>query len=244
MSARRPIARSPRRPRTTPTTPVPPTPRWVSMPSASRWRATSSAVRCSSKASSGWAWMSRRIAVSLPCRGRTLSMRLMAAPCCCGLLRVSECSTGGGRVTLRPWKQAYRSAGRLLDGLIRGCRRSYRTPSRLRGLQQRGRARKHIVPARRIAEASECAKTHRLGSADCRSAGRREHRCKGAMPSDACAPLIATATASTEIHPSPGLGLGESEARIRPKFPPPRQADSLRRKVFSGGARIRPDNCA
>ena len=128
MSARSPIARSPRRPRTTPTTPVPPMPRWVSMPSASRWRATSSAVRRSSKASSGWAWMSRRIAVSLLCRGRTLSMRLMAAPCCRGLSRVSECSTGGrGWILRRPqsgWGESkgdgWRDAGSRWSACIPG----------------------------------------------------------------------------------------------------------------------------
>ena len=72
MSALRPMARLLVPARSTPTTPVLPTPRWVSMPSASSRSATSAAVRCSSKASSGWAWMSRRIAVVAACSARDL----------------------------------------------------------------------------------------------------------------------------------------------------------------------------
>ena len=168
-------------------------------------------------------------------------------------------------MTLRPWKQACRNAGRLLYGPFRGCRRSYRTPSRLLGSQVRPKARKHTVPARRTAGAPKCVKTYHPRPADCRSAGRRENRpsplgglsglrnarklivsarrlvgapagakkcrprsahcrsagrreqgCKGAMPSDSRVALLALANAPTERH----LDLGESEARIRPKFPP------------------------
>src|SRR5689334_6620557 len=64
MSARRPSVASPLPERSTPTTPVPPTLRCTSMPHSSSFCATSSAVRCSSRPSSGLAWMSRRMAVS------------------------------------------------------------------------------------------------------------------------------------------------------------------------------------
>src|SRR3989344_3897017 len=62
MSARRPTARLPGRPWITPTTPVLPRPRCTSMPQFASVRATRSEVRSSSKQSSGWAWMSRRMA--------------------------------------------------------------------------------------------------------------------------------------------------------------------------------------
>ena len=65
MSARRPMARFEppgALPRIVPTTPVRPSPRCTSMPQPSSVRAMTSAVRTSSKQSSGWAWMSRRIA--------------------------------------------------------------------------------------------------------------------------------------------------------------------------------------
>ena len=61
ISARRPIARLPSPLLSTPTTPVPAMPRCTSMPHSSSRRATISEVRCSSKPSSGCAWMSRRI---------------------------------------------------------------------------------------------------------------------------------------------------------------------------------------
>src|SRR5438128_6866797 len=72
MSARRPIARPlpVASPRMTPTTPVLPTPAWNSTPSAASSRATTSAVRCSSKPSSGCACRSRRTAVSSACCAR------------------------------------------------------------------------------------------------------------------------------------------------------------------------------
>ena len=62
MSARRPTARSLVPFFRMPTTPVVPRPRWIGMPQSVSCLAITSAVRCSSKHSSGWAWMSRRIA--------------------------------------------------------------------------------------------------------------------------------------------------------------------------------------
>src|SRR5208282_756782 len=44
--------------------PVPASPRYTSHPNSASFEATRSEVRCSAKASSGWAWMSRRIVVS------------------------------------------------------------------------------------------------------------------------------------------------------------------------------------
>jgi len=63
MSARKPMVRPDEddRPVITPTTPVPPKPVTTSsQPNSFSFSATSAAVRCSSKRSSGWAWMSRR----------------------------------------------------------------------------------------------------------------------------------------------------------------------------------------
>ena len=62
MSARKATARADVPWRITPTTPVPPSPRCTSIPHSPRRAATRSAVRCSSKQSSGWACKSRRIA--------------------------------------------------------------------------------------------------------------------------------------------------------------------------------------
>ena len=65
MSARSPIARSELPRRIVPTTPVLASPRCTSQPNSASFRATRSAVRSSSKPSSGWAWMSRRISGQL-----------------------------------------------------------------------------------------------------------------------------------------------------------------------------------
>src|SRR5262249_50026161 len=75
MSARSAIAPSPGAlPLRVPTTPVPARPRWTSMPNSANRFATTSAVRCSSKAGSGWAWVSRRPAVRAALKA---AMRLM-----------------------------------------------------------------------------------------------------------------------------------------------------------------------
>jgi nitrite reductase/ring-hydroxylating ferredoxin subunit len=57
-----------------PTTPVVPMPRWMGMPQAVSCCATTSAVRCSWKHNSGWAWMSRRTAARLWAWARISSM--------------------------------------------------------------------------------------------------------------------------------------------------------------------------
>ena len=82
MSARRPMARGlpPAaiwEPLSTPTTPVWPKPRCTSMPQAASRSATTSEVRFSWKASSGWAWMSRRSAVSSAWLASISVIRLM-----------------------------------------------------------------------------------------------------------------------------------------------------------------------
>ena len=64
MSARRPIARGLLPTRIVPTTPVLPMPVVTSRPHSLSFLATIAEVRSSSKPSSGWAWMSRRMAVS------------------------------------------------------------------------------------------------------------------------------------------------------------------------------------
>jgi hypothetical protein len=61
-SARRPMVRLPSPQRSTPTTPVPAMPVCTSRPHSRSLSATICEVRCSSKPSSGWAWMSRRSA--------------------------------------------------------------------------------------------------------------------------------------------------------------------------------------
>src|SRR6478735_3170122 len=62
MSARRPTARALVPFLTMPTTPVVPSPRWIGIPHSVSLAATTSAVRASSKQSSGWACRSRRTA--------------------------------------------------------------------------------------------------------------------------------------------------------------------------------------
>ena len=64
MSARMASTGPGRPPSIRPTTPVLPMPVWCGMPSRVSSRATTPAVRTSSKPSSGWAWMSRRISIS------------------------------------------------------------------------------------------------------------------------------------------------------------------------------------
>src|SRR5688572_33307098 len=65
MSARKPMVFWPGRlPFSVPTTPVVASPRWTSIPHDCSLSATICAVRRSSKAVSGWRWMSRRMAVS------------------------------------------------------------------------------------------------------------------------------------------------------------------------------------
>src|SRR5215831_12333297 len=64
MSARRPMARGLLPTRIVPTTPVRPMPVVTSQPHSLSLVATIFEVRSSSKPSSGWAWMSRRMAVS------------------------------------------------------------------------------------------------------------------------------------------------------------------------------------
>src|SRR5690242_11115487 len=64
MSARSPMARGLLPTRMVPTTPVLPTPVATSTPHSLSFSATMRLVRSSSKPSSGWAWMSRRMAVS------------------------------------------------------------------------------------------------------------------------------------------------------------------------------------
>src|SRR4029077_19136921 len=64
MSARKPIARGLLPTRIVPTTPVLPMPVVTSSPHSLSFLATIAEVRSSSKPSSGWAWMSRRMAVS------------------------------------------------------------------------------------------------------------------------------------------------------------------------------------
>ena len=64
MSARMASTGPGRPPSIRPTTPVRPMPVWWLMPSRVSSRATTPAVRTSSKPSSGWAWMSRRISIS------------------------------------------------------------------------------------------------------------------------------------------------------------------------------------
>ncbi len=63
MSALSPIARLPEPTLSVPTTPVPAIPRVTARPNSPNFCATTSEVRCSSNAVSGWAWMSRRHAV-------------------------------------------------------------------------------------------------------------------------------------------------------------------------------------
>src|SRR5574343_715021 len=103
MSARRPMARPqapPSRPCTMPTTPVVPMPRWMGIPHSVSLAATRSAVRCSSKHSSGWAWMSRRSAAMASACTAMVSMTFMAKSCVVFL----------GRHSLSP-VQAARSLG-------------------------------------------------------------------------------------------------------------------------------------
>jgi hypothetical protein len=64
MSARKPMARGLLPTRIVPTTPVLPMPVVTSQPHSLSLVATILDVRSSSKPSSGWAWMSRRMAVS------------------------------------------------------------------------------------------------------------------------------------------------------------------------------------
>ena len=64
MSARRPMARGLLPTRMVPTTPVLPMPVVTSQPHSFSFWATMVLVRSSSKPSSGWAWISRRMAVS------------------------------------------------------------------------------------------------------------------------------------------------------------------------------------
>src|SRR3979490_3157041 len=64
MSARSPMARGLLPTRMVPTTPVLPMPVVTSQPHSLSFLATISDVRSSSKPSSGWAWISRRMAVS------------------------------------------------------------------------------------------------------------------------------------------------------------------------------------
>src|SRR5215471_15763451 len=64
MSARSPMARGLLPTRIVPTTPVLPMPVVTSRPHSFSFSATMRLVRSSSKPSSGWAWMSRRMAVS------------------------------------------------------------------------------------------------------------------------------------------------------------------------------------
>jgi hypothetical protein len=64
MSARSPMARGLLPTRMVPTTPVLPMPVVTSKPHSSSLLATIREVRSSSKPSSGWAWISRRMAVS------------------------------------------------------------------------------------------------------------------------------------------------------------------------------------
>ena len=78
MSARRPTARSLVPFLTMPTTPVVPMPRWMGMPQSVSCSATTSAVRCSWKQSSGWAWMSRRTAAIGAASATMDSMSFMA----------------------------------------------------------------------------------------------------------------------------------------------------------------------
>ena len=66
MSARNPMAAVSLPFCKTPTTPVPPMPVWTVRPNSRSFAATNSAVRCSWKPSSGWAWMSRRQRPSSP----------------------------------------------------------------------------------------------------------------------------------------------------------------------------------
>ena len=61
-----------------PTTPVFPRPVWTSRPQPRSFSATSVDVRVSWKASSGWAWMSRRSAVSSGCARSISAMVFMA----------------------------------------------------------------------------------------------------------------------------------------------------------------------
>ena len=78
MSARKPIAPWPGRlPRKVPTTPKPPTCSATSMPQSRSFCATRADVRRSSRPSSGWAWMSRRIATT---SGRTTSIWARTLP--------------------------------------------------------------------------------------------------------------------------------------------------------------------
>jgi hypothetical protein len=60
-----------------PTTPVVPMPRWMGMPQSVSCWATTSAVRTSWKHSSGWAWMSLRMAAMLAASVRMVSMSFM-----------------------------------------------------------------------------------------------------------------------------------------------------------------------
>src|SRR5262245_32877477 len=80
MSARSPTARLDVPLLTMPTTPVLPSPRWTGMPQSVSALAIRSAVRRSSKHSSGWAWMSRRSVVMAAASARMDSIKRMVAP--------------------------------------------------------------------------------------------------------------------------------------------------------------------
>ena len=81
MSARSPTARELLPFLTMPTTPVLPSPRCTGIPQSVSARAMTSAVRSSWKHSSGWAWMSRRMAVMAATSDRMGSIRFMVDSC-------------------------------------------------------------------------------------------------------------------------------------------------------------------
>src|SRR6185312_9654040 len=78
MSARSPIALGLLPTRIVPTTPVLPMPVVTSQPHSFSFLATISDVRASSKPSSGWAWMSRRMAVSSAVAAEILGSMFMS----------------------------------------------------------------------------------------------------------------------------------------------------------------------